>query len=104
MLLARLRGWVHPMVFLSSFLPSLFPSLPPSLPSLLLFLPSFHSFFLPQVFIARPMCNSSHAGPVVTVMLIIFCSGGEQIHEGWWKRKAITGRLQGAGQGRRPGR
>lgn len=96
-MLARLRGWVHPMVFLPSFPPS-FP------PSLLLFLLSFHSLFLPQVFIAHPTCNGSHAGPVVTVMLIIFCSGGQQIHKGRWKRKAITGRLEGAGQGRRPGR
>lgn len=69
--------------FLSSFPPS-FP------PSLLLFLPSFHSSFLPQVFIARRMCKGSRPGPVVTIMLIIFCSGGQQIHKGWWER--TTGR------------
>ena len=56
---------------LSFFLPSL-PSVPPSL----LFLPSFHSSFLPQVFIERPMCKGSRSGPVVTVTLISFCSRG----------------------------
>ena len=56
---------------LSFFLPSL-PPVPPSL----LFLPSFHSSFLPQVFIECPMCKGSRSGPVVTVTLISFCSQG----------------------------
>lgn len=36
------------------------------------------------------MCKGSRPGPVVTIMLIIFCSGGQQIHKGWWER--TTGR------------
>ena len=63
-------------VLLDSFSSTL-PSIPPS------------SFL--QVFIARPMCKGSRSGPVVTVTLIIFCSGGQQIHSGWWERKAVTG-------------
>ena len=73
---------------LSFFLPSLPLSLPPSFSSSLPSIPP--SSFL-QVFIARPMCKGSRSGPVVTVTLIIFCSGGQQIHNGWWERKAVTG-------------
>ena len=69
MLLARLRGWVHPMVFLFFFLPSRLSlppssSFPPSTP------PSSH------MFIERPVCKGSRSGPVVTVTLISFCSRG----------------------------